>query len=320
MATFDVSNQAAVKDSSTALVGIAQVRLALNTSMRAALTNVIAAATPLSAVGKSTMFLDATDSTEIVIPQVVYQANGATSSTAVAAGTYTGSVDGCFILRVLSATTGTLYAPDGTKTAVAALAVLAPGAVQGITITGAIVGGAAGDTFILPVVANTVQNSNQTGIVSPYSMFKGSTNSVGGLTDSSWEPKLDNIAKLESGFPSNVNDSIITKTSAGIKFTAQEYGNPVVSVLRYMANAAIGLGDLHSVAAEIVFRQRSGNLITYWCPSCNLQSVPTLSAKNDFSTVAWDLSVNKQVQGTAVTTYGAWLRNTPMFFELQYPH
>ena len=324
MAVFDPAFAANVKDSSTSLVGIAQVRIASVTSSRAAGTATpIAAATPLVAVGKSTTITDATDEiTKIVRPVSPYAVNAASAApVAVAAAGYTGSVDGCFILVIDSPTVCSLYAPDGTKTAgTVVTGAITVGPSQGVTVSGTATGTAAGDTWVLPVIAATAQASAQTGIVSPYSMFKGSLNSVGGLTDSAWMPKIENIAKLESGFPSTVNDQIVTKTSAGIKFTAQEFSGGVVGVLSNLVDAAM-LGDLQAIAAEIVFRDKGNRLTTYWCPSCTIVNAPEISAKNDWSVVPWELTVNDQVETGAVnSTHAAWLRNSNLYTRLFYTH
>lgn len=325
MPVFDPAFAANVKDSSTSLVGIAQVRIAGVTSSRASGTAaVIAAATPLVAVGKSTTITDATDGVTKIVRPATSRTDVNTSAllpVAVAAAGYTGSVDGTFILVTESVTVCAVYAPDGSRTAgTLSTGVITMAAVQGVTISGTITGTAAGDTWVLPVTAATAQSASQTGIVSPYSMFKGSANSVGGLTDSGWVPKIDGISKLESGFPSVVNDQIVTKVSAGVKFTAQEFSGGVVGVLSNLVDAAM-TGDLQAIAAEIVFRDKGNRLTTYWCPSCTIVNAPEISAKNDWSTTPWELAVNDQVETGAVnSTHAAWLRNSNLYTRLFYTH
>ena len=338
MSVFDPAFSASVKDSTTALVGIAQVRIATSMSIRPVGTGTLPTAALTQAVGSSFVIADASDPTQFIVkPVAAYVPNTYATNPATPSGTYVGVVDGCFIIRPGDVATSNVdgatltaagkvnvWAPDGTMSSVTLTGGAGTtGVVQGVTIAlafGVTPTAKVGDTWVIPVISGSAQSGSQTGIVSPYSLFKGSTNSCGGLTSSSFDPVLDTVAKLESGFPSSINDQIIAKVSAGLKFNCQEFGNPVVSTLRYIANAAIATGDIVAVAAEIVFRQRSGNLITYWCPSCTMPKVPTIAAKNDFSDVAWELSVNKQVQNSATGAYAAWLRNTPLYFELQYTH
>lgn len=316
MPIFDPSFAPQARDSQSVLVGIAQVRIAGQTSIRSTMT---AASGAWIAAGKSTVITDSTDgTTELVRPQVPYAANAGTGLPTVS-GTYTGNYDGCFILRLTSGTAGKLYAPDGSATTVAAVAPIAQTS-MGLTFAGTITGGAAGDTFVIPVISGVAQNTPQTGIISPYSMFKGAANSVGALSDSSFDPKIDGISTLESGFPTQVNDQIITKVSSTIKFGAFEFTSTLASVLRDMMDSAMNGGDIKAVAAEVVFRDRGGRLLTYWCPSCTLASVPSIGPKNDFSSVTWELKVNDQVEGTATGTYAAWLRNSQMYYTLQYTH
>lgn len=322
MPIFDPANMANVKDSTAALVGVAQVRVAKVTSIRGVTTNnIIAPSTPLIPVGQSFSFLDATDGTTKIIRPAVIPAANASTGNPVATGTYTGAYDGNFIFVTESPTVCAVYAPDGSRTAgTLATGVITMAAVQGVTISGTISGTAANDTWVLPVQSPAAQTGTQTGIISPYSMFKGSTNSVGGLKDASWDPKIDSIATLESGFPATINDQIIAKVSSSMKFSAYEFTGATAAVLRQMLNGAMQSGDIIAVAAEIVFRDRKGGLVTYWCPSCTLMDAPSISPQNDFSTVPWTLRVNDQVEGSSTGTYQAWLRNMSMYYELTYSH
>lgn len=333
MPIFDPSTLANVKNPNGVLVGIAQIRIATQTSIRSALTASMGTVIP---VGQSTVFTDATDgTTEIVRPGAVYVANSSTAmklagggtGTISASGTYTGAYDGAFIIRATSATAGKVYAPDGTATpftiTTGSLST-SPAAILGLTITGTGLqttgAPAAGDTWVIPVVAGTAQANLQTGIISPFSLFRGATNSVGGLKDASWDPKIDSIQTLESGFPATVNDQIIAKTSAGFKFNAYEYDGTIPQVLRGMVNAAVNVGDVQAVAAEVVFRYRGGNLVTYWCPSCTIANAPSINPSNDYSAINWELRVNDQTEAGATGAYAAWLRNSQLYYELGHPH
>ena len=338
----DPSYQAQVRDSNSVLVGIAQIRIAGQTSIRAlgvpAATLAAAASSAVQAVGRSVSTADATDPLQFIVrPATIYTANAAANPiTGITGASYSGAVDGCYIVRVgdksavadgttVVTTTGkvTIWSTTGVWTEVTLTGFAGSStAIDGLTIAMTLSASyKIGDTWVIPVVSGSAQATNQTGIISPYSMFKGATNSIGGLKDASWDPKIDSIQTLESGFPAQINDQIIAKVSAGIKFGAFEFNSTLALVLRGMLNSAMSTGDIQAVAAEVVFRTRGGSLITYWCPSCTLLDAPTIAPQNDFSTISWNLRVNDQIEaGNTAAAYAAWLRNSQMYYELGYTH
>lgn len=351
MATFDPSFTPIVRDPNAVLVGIAQIRLALQTSIRAAGTASTGVFTPVT---KAYIYDDTTTGYPFVRP-ISGGALTTAPSWTITPSAYTGTVDGCYVIVALTTSTGVMVCPDGKCTLItlpatavpctytaltssvsvpaalrsdaiaatkdwsnALMTTATPGIV--LTVSASSAAWSVGDTFVVPVVSASAQNSFQTGIISPYSMFKGAANSVGGLKDASFDPKIDSIQTLESGFPVTVSDEIIAKTSATIKFGAYEFASTVATVLRNMLNAAINAGDVQAVAAEVVFRLRNGNLITYWCPSCTLVNAPNLAPQNDYSTITWELRVNDQSEAGQAGAYAAALRNSNLYYELTYNH
>jgi hypothetical protein len=316
--SLSVAYQPKVKDASSVLVGIAQLRIGLP-SVRTGTAAVIKA---VQAVGKSDVATDVSDgTTEYVVARNIYTANGG-SGTLTASGQYTGTVDGCFILRLTGASAGKLYAPDGDVTTVNAVAPVAVTA-DGVTFGGTITGGAAGDTWVIPVWADSTTGISkvQTGIVSPFSMFSGANESVGGLRSCTLTPKIDDQKTLSSGFPETTDDTMIVKTSVDIAFEALEYDNIQMSYLKDMVFKGINQGLVSSVAVEVVMRTRGGNLRTFWCPTTTINNYPAFGPGQDYSSFSYGLSANKMTEITgASATYNAFLRNTPVFQELAYLH
>lgn len=273
--------QPIVKDTNGVLIGVAQVRVG-KSSIRSAGTAVVGAA---QAVTKSAVNVDITDGvTEVVVPTET--ANTGTAVITTPATAYAGKYDGCFIIRVESTgATGNvaIYAPNGYKNSTAlvasALTAFAPkmNATEesGITISATFTSHAEGDTFIIPVWSASAIYRVQTCIVSPYSMFRGSNESVGGLKSASFQPKLDSIKTLESGFPAETMDRIVTKTSAQVKFDSLEYTNPNIKILRDAVSAVINKSELPSLSCEVVMRTRGNSLVTFWIPNAGITSAPT---------------------------------------------
>lgn len=316
--------QPIVKNAADVLIGVAQVRVGLP-SLR---DIVVASAGPLQRVTQSTVITDETDGvTQIVRPGTVLSTGTITTGTV--AGVYTGPLDGAFILRFATATTVDVYAPDGSRDAAVPVASFTAGyalklegaAVSGLTLTMTIATPAVGDTFILPAWSGTAQNKVQTGIICPYSPFRGSGNSVGAVKSASFSPKVDSVATLEAGFPSEVYDRIVTKTSVGVKFEAQEYMNANLSSLKNMVSMIINESKVGAVPVEIVMRTRGNSLISFWIPNANAENLPEIAPTNDYSSFSWELAGARMTEvagGSA--TYNAWLRNTYIYRELQYVH
>lgn len=314
--------QPLVKNAADVIVGVAQIRVG-KSSIRDAAT---AANGVLSVVPQSTLKTDATNgTTQIVVPTVT--PSTVTITTHSITGTYTGTQDGCFILRY-NGTTWDIFDPEGNKdagigtsTTFTAVSLKHKGGASGLTLSATLAGATSGDTMIIPVWAGTAQDSVQTGIVSPYSPFSGSNESVGGIKSASFNPKVDSTAVLESGFPAVVVDQIITKTSVSISFEAQEYTNAAMGTLRDMISKTINESRLGSVPVEMVCRTRGNKLVSFWIPNCTLASMPTIAPTNDYSSFTWELTGSTLTEvSTGSATYNAWLRNTYIFRELGYIH
>lgn len=329
--------QPVVKNAGGVLVGVAQVRIG-KSSIRPAGTAIVGAP---QAVTQSNVVTDVTDGvTKVVKP--TNQPNTGTATIATSATVYTGKYDGCFIIRVVSAgLTGDIeiFAPNGYRSATVleggALTAFAPKMNStedsGITITASFNNHEAGDTWVIPVWTGSAIDRVQTCIVSPYSMFRGSNESVGGLKSASFQPKLDSIKTLESGFPEAVSDRIVTKTSAQLKFESLEYTNTNIKTLRDSISMVINESQLPSVSAEIVMRTRGNDLLTQWVPNAGITSAPTYAPTNDYSTLSWELECVHQTEIMAINDFAslsvaelnifnAWLRNTAIFSELSYIH
>lgn len=329
MATLGKEFQPMVKDAGSVLVGVAQVRVG-KPSVRDAGTAVIK---NVQFVGTSEKKTDSSVTPSVDYIKPLDMSTGGvipTGMTLVSGGTYTGAYDGCFIIQATSATLVDIYGPNGYKDAGVTVASLSTATdmklglalPSGATITGIPATTiTAGMTWIVPVWSGQAQDKVQTGIVSPYSMFAGSAESVGGLKSASFTPKLDSLKTLESGFPSEVQDRLVEKTSVDIKFEGLEYNNANIGYLKNMISQVINEAKLPSCSIEIVARTRGNSLVTFWVPNAGLTQFPSISPTNDYSSLPWELGATKQTEITAESnTYNVWLKNASIFTELTYVH
>ena len=365
MAVLGKDYQPIVKNAGDVIVGVSQVRIGKSsyrpTSGASSLPGIPVAAS------KSKIITDESDGvTPVVVPITGLAsavANTWTGQPVTVTGAYTGIYDGCFIIRAgayndtlgeVMAATGKVevFAPNGFRTQLT----LVGGAVTTTAIDlndevsatasglsfaldfGATPTVQVGDTWVVPVWAPTAIDRVQTCIVTPYSMFKGATESIGGATAASFQPKIDSVASLESGFPSEVVDRIVTKTSAAISFTAQEFTNATLQVLKDIVAQTINEAKMPSVPVELVMRSRGGTQVSFWIPNAGISNAPTYAPTNEYSTFNWEMEAVNQTEVTlngdfaAVPSSGnpaspkefeiflAWLRNTPLYSELYYKH
>lgn len=333
MATLGKEYQAQVKDASSVLVGVAQIRVG-KPSIRDAGTAVIKA---VQFVGLSNLVTDTSTATSVDIVKKGDMSTGGVlpaGCTMVSGGTYnttSGTYDGCFIIRAVSATAVDIFGPNGYKDAAVLISSFASSpkdmklgtaTASGVTIQGVpATTVTAGMTWVVPVWSGAASSDVQTGIVSPYSMFSGSTESVGGLKAASFTPRIDSIKTLESGFPSEVQDRIVEKTSVDIKFEALEYNNANIQYLKNMVSQVINDAVLPSVPIEIVMRTRGNTLVSFWIPNAGITQFPAYAPTNDYSSLPWEMGAAKMTEITAETdTYNVWLKNAPIFVELTYIH
>ena len=343
---LDRSTQPIVKDASGVLVGVAQVRVG-RPSIRPIGVGTDMSTSVLVACGKSDKVLSTSNSLETVIkPTVVYAANTAAKPTITATGTYTGKVDGAYIIRAtgslgktvdlasaVAATRLEITDPYGTITYTPTGLVLgttAMSASYGVTFTaGTFVTPTVGDTWVVPVWSGAALNMQQTGIICPFSMFYDATDSIGGLKSASFQPKIDGIKKLESGFPSYVADQVVDKVSVDVSWSGYEYTNAKIALLKQMISRVINTGELSAISVEMVMRTRGGSLVRMWMPTATFTSLPTYAPTNDYSDIAFQMSVLKQTENTttanidalsapALATYNAWLSDSPLYTELAY--
>lgn len=363
MATLGKNYQAIVKDSSTVLVGVAQVRIG-KPSIR---TGIAAEVRPLAAVGKTDRVADVTDTGVMLVkPRTNYFGStnkNTCTDTAAAAFTvtvatgYTGRFDGCFIIRgtaagdtgltgsdATPATSIEVYAPNGYKQtitltnnktfSITTLNMSSTPTTSGLQLTGTATASInCGDTWVIPVWCDTVGanaiDRNQTLICSPFSMFQAANESVGGLKDASFTPKIDSVKSLESGFPAEVVDKVIEKTSVDIKFSSLEYTNANLAYLKNVISNVINEAKMPGLPCEVVMRTRGNELVTFWCSNSTVNQFPSYAPTNDFSSVSWEMEAARMTEitqlpagdtTTDLTTLNAWLRNSRIYQELTYVH
>ena len=261
-----------------------------------------------------------------------------TSSTLVSSGTYSGSYDGAFIVRY-NGTGYDIFGPDGCQDTATVAAVSAGytmklggtgGTACGATITGTVTGVTSGMTFVVPVWSSAAVERAQTGIICPYPLFQKDYNSVGGLKNAKFTPKVDETKTLSSGFPETEDDKIITKTSVGIGFEALEYQNTNLKALKDMISSAINDATTSAVPIEMVCRTRGNTLVTFFMPTCTIDSFPEIAPQNDFSGFNWSLTANKPAEMSSFLVGGAsftptiqfntWLSNAYVYREFNFIH
>ena len=363
MAVLGKDFQPIVKNAGDVLVGVSQIRVG-KSSYRPAGTAVVG--TPMAA-SKSKIIIDESDGvTPIVVPISGLSsdvANTWTGQPVTVTGTYTGIYDGCFIVRA-GAYNGTLgdvltatgkvevFAPNGFRTQLTLVA----GAVASTAINlnnessptasglsfaldfGATPTAKVGDTWVVPVWSGTAIDRTQTCIVTPFSMFRGANESVGGLKASSFTPKLDSVATLQSGFPSEVMDRIVTKTSAQLSFESFEYTNQNIQVLKDIVSQIINEARMPACPVELVARTRGNTQVSFWIPNAGISNAPTYAPTDDYSTLSWEMEVVSQTEiakngdFAALPSSGipsspkeyeiflAWLRAVPLYQEVLYKH
>lgn len=325
---LDRSTQPIVRDASSTLVGVAQIRVG-QPSIRAAVASATIGTT-LTPVGKSDMPASTAYPGEYVVrPATIYAPNAGTASAITVAldptDGYVGNYDGCVIIRSNGATFE-VFAPNNYRvTGVSSFSAynvkLSSTVYSGILITATFNSAVAGDTWVLPVWSKLAQDKPQTGIITPYSMFVGSTYSVGGLKSAEVGMKINGVKRLETGFPTVIADQIIDSTSVSVSFEAYEYANSNMNVLKQMMNEIINKGNIAAISVEAVMRTRGGSLVTYWVPTATFTALPTLAPGNDYNTVKFELEALKQTEVTSETShYNAALAESYIFSELQYLH
>lgn len=315
--------QAKVKNVNDILFGVAQIRVGLP-SVRA--VNYVSGTSTVKAVFQvpdslisSVPLVDGSGSVNMVIPTGTMSAP--TSSTLVSSGTYTGNYDGAFIIRY-NGTGYDIFGPDGCQDTATVAAVSAGynmkmlgsgGAASGATVTGTVTGVTTGMTFIVPVWSSAAVERAQTGIISPYPLFQKDYNSVGGLKNAKFTPKVDETKTLSSGTPETEDDKLITKTSVGVGFEALEYQNTNLAALKNMISSAINDATTSAVSIEMVCRTRGNTLVTFWMPTCTIDSFPEIAPQNDYSGFNWSLTANKPAEMSSFIAAGAPVTPTIQF-------
>lgn len=349
---LDRSTQPIVKEASGVLVGVAQVRVGKPSIRDAASSGTNGSV--LIAVGKSNRVMGVTYSNVAMVkPNTLYVANGITTPalTGVTANTYTGKVDGAFIFRATAADNTTaaeaystsdataiqVFSPYGIKVhseadlTITTQALTMDGTItSGLTVSADFTGAKVGDTWILPVWSGSALNLSQSGIVCPFSMTSA-TDSIGGLKSAFFQPKIDSVKKLESGFPSYVADQIVDSVSVAVSWSGYEYTNAKLNLLKGMISRVVNTGELSAISVEMVMRTRGGTLVKMWIPSCTFTSLPTYAPTNDYSDIQFEMTALKQTEYSTITTamgldttlsaanlaiYNGWLADANIYSEL----
>ena len=233
-----------------------------------------------------------------------------TNPTAASAGTYSGTLDGAYIVEVTneSGPICSVTEPDGTVTA----SVDFSGAVgspvtlgDGVTLSFSSVsatGFVIGDVWVVGAYTGNAVSSALTGIASPYS-FLTKSDSVGSISSASLETS-PTYKNHESGYPL-VKDLVMLESSTVTVSSAIEEldagSSPIVtgeavSLFDILLDASIN-GTLYNVPVELVAELVTGGTVSFWLPNCQVTPQGELAPGNDWANMPFALDA--QVQGSA---------------------
>lgn len=226
-------------------------------------------------------------------------------------GTYTGAVDGAFILTCTN-TAGPVFSmvsPDGTATPTVTFVTDATPVVltDGVSLefdSVAATGFAVGDVFVVGAYSGDAQNNIVTGITSPYSFLTKADN-VGAIQSASLETN-PTYKDHFSGYP-KVKDLQMLESSTVTVNTALEEINADTTVITtgYAVNlwdilfdASIN-GSLYNVPVEIVAELVTGGTLSFWMPNCQVTPQGEFAPGDEWA--AMPFSLEAQVQGSLGT-------------------
>ncbi len=234
-----------------------------------------------------------------------------TNPTATSSGTYTGALDGAYIIEVTNATGPIcdVTEPDGTTNSSVdfsgadstPVALGSDGVELGFDSV-AVTGFEIGDIWVVGVYTANAIAAALTGIASPYS-FLTKSDSVGSISSASLEtsPVYKNH---ESGYPLvkdlvMLESSTVTVTSDIEELDAGStplVKGQAVNLFDILLDASIN-GTLYNVPVELVAELVTGGTISFWLPNCQITPTGELSPSNDWANMPFALDA--QLQGSA---------------------
>jgi hypothetical protein len=241
-------------------------------------------------------------------------AGGATSTAdpvGTVTGTYTGAVDGAFVLTCTNATgpVFSMVSPDGTATPTVTFVTDATPVVltDGISLEFDVVadtGFAVGDVYVVGAYSADAQDNIITGIASEYS-FLTSADSVGAIQSASLETN-PTYKDHYSGYPKIKDLQILESSTVTIKSALEEINASTgVFTTGYATNLwdilfdASVSGSLYNVPVEIVAELVTGGTLSFWMPNCQITPEGDFTPGDEWASMPFALE--SQVQGALGT-------------------
>lgn len=229
-----------------------------------------------------------------------------------ASGTYTGGVDGAFVLTCTNATgpVFSMVSPDGTVTGSVAFVADATPVVltDGVSLefdAVADTGFEVGDVYVVGAYTADAIDNTVTGISSPYS-FLTSADSVGAIQSAALETN-PTYKEHMSGYP-KVRDMLMLESSTVTINTAIEEVNAAISVMSkgyavtlfdMLFDASVN-GSLYNVPVELVVNLVTGGTFALWFPNCQITPQGEFAPGMEWANLPFSLEA--QVQGVGVGT------------------
>ena len=229
-------------------------------------------------------------------------------------GTYTGTMDGAFVLTCTednTDTTGLNFScvlPDGSTNAVVFTATNTPVLLGlGVSLAFDTIGSAnfnVNDVYVIGAWSASAQDNNITGIISPYS-FLTSADRVGAISSASLATN-PTFKEHFSGYP-KVRDMLMLESSTVDVSTALEEISAATTALTkgyastpwdMLFDASVN-GSLYYVPVEIVMNLATGGVLSFWLPNCQIIPEADFTPGNDWANMPFKLEA--QIQGAGST-------------------
>lgn len=229
------------------------------------------------------------------IPQQV--AGTTYAGTATATGSYTGAVDGAFVITATGVGGYDWVAPDGTTGSEGALTsqLLANG------VSAAFSAALTGDeVFVIPVYSDDAQTGTRTNILSEYSILS-QYDSIGAIQNSSFSVN-STMKEHTSGSPAKKDFAILESSDIAIEVTMEEFNvgsaaltaGEATTVFDMVLDSAVNQTK-YFVPVELVAEMATGGTpFRLWLPSCQVIAQFEMGPGDDWAGSPFQLKAVRQ--------------------------
>ncbi len=249
--------------------------------------------------------------------RLAVKGDSAIENTATSSGTYTGLIDGVFVVEVTDNTgdavtasvwyPGTSYADeaaDQTGLSISGATLLSDGV--SITLASELtVNNSVGDVYVIGVYTDQAVDNLVTGISCPFS-FLTKADSVGAIQSAALETN-PTFKEHYSGYPM-VRDLIMLESSTvTINAASEEINADTVALVKGYATQLFDMvfdasvnGSLYNMPVEIVAELVTGGTIAFWFPNSQLTPEGEFAPADDWASMA--INWEAQIQGASNPT------------------